>query len=76
MLKAGDIVMICPKAEDNEVWFEHEETWGCWGEVMEACDKGKYPFLVDYIPWNTAFGLCSEEFSKEELTHLQRMHVR
>ena len=75
-MKVGDIVMIRPIAEDDEHWWEDEETWGSWGVITHVDLEYKYPYLVEYIPWQTKYGLCSDDFSKEELTHLSRMNVR
>ena len=75
-MKVGDVVMIKPIPEDDELWWEKEETWGCWGEVTGVDETLIYPYIVEYVPWQTKYGVCSDDFSREELTHLSRMNVR
>ena len=74
MLKVGDIVLITPQPDEDEKYFEKEETWGCCGEVMKVLkSKVDHPYEVYYVPWVFTYGLCSYFFKPEELEHLSKM---
>jgi hypothetical protein len=78
MLKIDDIVMITPipESEENEDWWEKEETWGSFGVIDYIIKDETYPYVVIYVPWRTEYGGRSDEFAREELTHLSKMSVK
>jgi len=78
MLRVGDIVLIKPIYEDDLDfdWFEEQEAWGSFGEVVEIDEQSNHPYTVFYAPWNSEWSTCSEEFSREELTHIYKLNVR